>query len=327
VIESSGPILPAKLSGRLIPLMLFLLAFLPVTAPAQETHSVDKQLFAAIENGDIVMVERLLRTGANVEATVTNGVAPLMTAAEKGNVPLVSLLLEHGANPRTTDEQNETALTHAARGGFVRVVNLLAQLSDTKEKNRALFWAVESGPVTIEIVDVAAQSAQLRTQPTEVPESWTATVEALLDNGAEIEARNEDGSTPLIWAASFAQTDIFKLLVQRGARVNATDKNGNTPLMAAACQCAVATMNSADDVIRILLDQGAKVNARNHDGRTALMLASGMTGDARILDLLLSNGADPRVKDKSGKTALSYAKESRRDDKIQVLKRAALQAR
>jgi ankyrin repeat protein len=52
-----------------------------------------------------------------------------------------------------------------------------------------------------------------------------------------------------------------------------------------------------------------------------------MTGDAEILDLLLRNGADPRAKDKSGKTALSFAKESRREDKIQVLKRAALQAR
>jgi ankyrin repeat protein len=95
--------------------------------------------------------------------------------------------------------------------------------------------------------------------------------------------------------------------------------------MAAACQCAVATMNSVDDVVRMLLDQGAKVNARNHDGATALMLASGMAGDPKM-DVLLSNGADPRAKDKSGKTALSYAKESRREDKIHVLKRAVLQA-
>jgi uncharacterized protein len=106
--------------------MLLLAACLPVPVPAQETDSLNKQLFAAIENGDIVTVERLLRVGANVEARVTNGVTPLMTAAKRGSVPLVGLLLDRGANPQTTDEQNETALTHAARGGFVRVVNELA---------------------------------------------------------------------------------------------------------------------------------------------------------------------------------------------------------
>ena len=327
MIESFRPGASAKLRGRIITLVLFLSWYLPIPARAQQTPSLNNHLFAAIGNGDIVAVERLLRAGANVEARATNGVTPLMNAAERGDVPLVSLLLEHGANPITEDEQRETALSHAARGGFVRVVNLLSQLSGTKDKNRALFSAVEGGPVTIEIADVPKHAAQFQIQPTEVLESWKGTAEILLDNGAEIESRNEDGSTPLIWAAAFAQTDIFKLLVERGARVNVADKEGNTPLMAAACQCAVATMNSADDVIRILLGQGARVNARNYDGRTALMLASGMTGDAGILELLLSRGADPVARDKKGKSALSFAIASRRDDKIKILRRAVLQAR
>jgi len=51
------------------------------------------------------------------------------------------------------------------------------------------------------------------------------------------------------------------------------------------------------------------------------MLASGMTGDAQILELLLSHGADPLAKDTKGKTALKFATECRREDKIRVLKR------
>ena len=327
MIEVLRPVARTKPIGWLISAALLLWTCAPCPVQAQRARSFDHQLFVAIGNDDIVEVERLLQEGANVEARATNGVTPLMTAAESGNVPLVSLLLEHGAKPTTQDEQTETALSYAARGGFVRVVNLLAQLSNTKDKNRALFAAVEGGPVTVEVADLPNQTGQRQNQSTEVLESWTGTVETLLDNGAEVEARNEDGSTPLIWAASFAQTDIFRLLILRGARINVTDKYGNTPLIAAACQCAAATLNSVYNVVKMLLDYGADVNARNRDGQTALMEASGMTGAAEILELLLSKGADVLAKDKSGKTALTFAKASSRADKIRVLKRALAEMR
>lgn len=289
---------------------------------AQQVDSLDSKLFSAINNNDIVAVEHLLHDGANIEARETNGTTPLMSAAEQGNVPLVSLLLENGANVLTEDEQSETALSHAARGGWVHVVNLLVRLADTKHKNRALFEAVEGGPVVIKMIDPPVHPNQVGTQPGELQNSWSATVETLLNNGADIEARNEDGSTPLDWAAAFAQTDILKLLIRRGAKTWVTDRYGNTPLISAACECAVSTMNSAYEVTRILLDQGANVNARNKEGRTALMMGSGMTGDAAVLNLLLKNGADPQTKDHKGNTALSLARQSRREDKIAILKNA-----
>lgn len=304
----------------------FLLCCLPILAQSRRADSLERQLFAAIGNRNLVAVEHALEQGADIESKATNGVTPLMTAAEAGSVPIVSLLLEHGANAGAKDDQGETALTWAARGGWLKLVSFLARFSDTKAKNSALFAGVESGPVSIEI-DVSTLPTPPQSQPTEVEESWTETVESLLDSGADIESRNEDGSTPLIWAASFAQADVLKLLLSRGAMLNVRDKSGNTPLTAAACQCAVATMNSADEVIKILLDTGADVNARNHDGDTALMMASGMTGDASILKLLLDHGADLRARNKDGQTALAIAKQARREDKIQVLKKAYSQMR
>jgi len=282
---------------------------------------MDANLFTAIGQRDLVAVERLLRAGANIEARGANGVTPLMEAAEQGNTPALNLLLANGAEANKRDNQGETALTWAARGGWVHLVNQLAQLSNLKDKNHALFEAVRGGPVVLAMVETNLPT-QPQTQPNQVVESWPATVESLLANGAELEARSEDGSTPLIEAAAYAQTDTFKLLMQKGARLNVTDKYGNTPLIAAACQCALATMNSAEEVIQILLASGADVNARNHDGRTALMLASGMQGDAAVLELLVANGADGRLKDKNGKTALALAKDSRREDKIRVLEKA-----
>ena len=272
-------------------------------------------------------MEHLIQQGANIEAKATNGVTPLMNAAETGNVPLVGLLLQSGANPSTKDDQDEIALTHAARGGWLKVVDLLARFSNSKEKNQALFAAVEAGPVTIEIRDAPAQSAQPKNQAAaEIEESWTETVESLLASGADIEARNLEGSTPLIWAASFAQTDIVNLLLRRGARLDATDKYGNTPLISAACECAIATMNSAYDVTKMLLDHGAQVNARSKDGTTALMNAASGFGSVDIVKLLLNKGADPRAKDDHGNTPLLLARQRRRADKIRLLREALARA-
>lgn len=307
-------------------IVLLVLCCPPRPLHAQQVSALDQQLFAAIDHRDLVAVENLLQQGAHIEARTTNGVTPLMNAAESGNVPLVGLLLEHGADAGARDDQGETALTWAARGGWVKPVNLLARFSDTKEKNRALFAAVEGGPVSIEI-DISTLPKPSQHQAAEVEESWTGVVEALLDSGAEIEARDQGGSTPLISAAAFAQTDIFRLLINRGAKLSVRDRYGNTPLIAAACECALATMNSAYDVIGIILNQGANVNARNHKGETALIMASGMTGDSRVLDLLLSRGADPLAKDKDGKTALAIARQSHREDKVERLKKAYAAAR
>ena len=292
----------------------------PLTA---QQSNVNSKLFAAISQNDLISIERLLRDGANIEARGTNGMTPLMQASEQGTIPVISLFLERDANPNAKDEQGETALSWAARGGWVRVVNLLAPLSDSEAMNHALFEAIRGGPVGVIYVD-AVPPDHPQPAPTDVIESWEATVESLLDHGASIEAISEEGATPLLEAAAYAKTDIFKLLVRKGARLDVRDKFGNAPLSAAACQCALATMNTADDIIEYLLAAGADVNSRNYDGQTALMMASGMTGDASVLELLLRYHADRAAKDHKGMTALAIAQQSQRDDKIAILKRAAL---
>jgi len=46
----------------------------------------------------------------------------------------------------------------------------------------------------------------------------------LLDSGANIEARNAEGDTPLLRAAAYGQTEIFQLLLERGAKMNVREK-------------------------------------------------------------------------------------------------------
>jgi ankyrin repeat protein len=163
--------------------------------------------------------------------------------------------------------------------------------------------------------------------PTAAPEPpWVTNVRLLLDSGANVEARDEEGETPLIQAASFGQTETFNLLLERGAKINARNKRGMTPLIVAACACAIATMNSTYDIMKILLEKGANVNARTHDGATALMMAAGSPDDAASVKLLLSNGADPMAKDNQGRTAMTFAKDNPHPDKVRLLKGAMAKA-
>ena len=94
-------------------------------------------------------------------------------------------------------------------------------------------------------------------------------VQKLIEYGAKIDARDEDGWTPLSWASRghhFKDGSVLRLLLEKGAGVNAkADKNGFTPLH-------VASEYGALEVVRLLLKYGAKVEMVNGNGETALQI-------------------------------------------------------
>ena len=57
-----------------------------------------------------------------------------------------------------------------------------------------------------------------------------AGVQAELDKGADVNAKNESGVTPLLWAAWKGHKEVAELLIANGADVNAKNEDGETPL-------------------------------------------------------------------------------------------------
>jgi ankyrin repeat protein len=125
-------------------------------------------------------------------------------------------------------------------------------------------------------------------------------VRALLDQGADVDARMGDGSTALQWAVHERRPEMVDLLLDAGADVTAANRHGVSPVWLAA-------ENGDAAMIERLLDAGADPNRTMPGGETVLMTAA-RTGDQDAVRLLLVRGADPNAREElRGQTALMWA--------------------
>lgn len=196
-------------------------------------------LMWAIVRNDRTAFDRLIAIpGADVNATDRRDETALVTAAQIAmkfdTTPMVEALLEKGANPRMP-EQGFTALIHAANSNRPAVARaILAKLTAKDLEARNPFGQTALGQA-----------------------AWVGAAEIvtmLLDKGANIEAADSEGKTPLLNAAGhvFPGTlETVRVLVARKADVNARDKAGNTPI-------SEAIKHGAPGVAELLKKSGAK---------------------------------------------------------------------
>lgn len=128
---------------------------------------------------------------------------------------------------------------------------------------------------------------------------------AMIQKGADINAADDKGRTPLMAAALVGYADVAKLLLDKGADANAAMNDGGTVLM-------TAVIGGSPAITRLVLEHGAKLQVPNHKGLDALTLATfftmpefiaryGLHSSATepermaIFKLLLEKGADPNI--------------------------------
>jgi ankyrin repeat protein len=179
-------------------LLLFFEAGIDVNAQNSGGYTA---LMAAAKNGQVDGVNKLLEQKANIDVQGYNGLTALMLAAENNQLTIVKALLTKNADSNLQDNNGWTALMKAVYRGNTDCVVAIADRSH-QEVNRGLLIAALMG--------------------------HKETAKALLDRGAEIDSRAEDGRTPLMLAASKGNADLVAFFLHAGADPALTDNSGAT---------------------------------------------------------------------------------------------------
>ena len=277
-------------------------------------------LFAAIAEGDLAAMRKLIADGADVNQRNAQTETPLMAAAYAGNTEALKLLIEAKADVNAKKNDGGTALLGAAFFAQPESLKaLIAAGADTNVKGARgetplslveTPWA-QMEPIYKFVRDVVKvpmdfdriqadrpkcvailkgeQAAPPRVNPgagagelfTAVAAGDLEAINKQLAAGVDVNAKEPAaGSTPLMLAAMSGQVAAAKLLIEKGADVKAKNTDGNTALHTAAFFCKAK-------LVTLLLEKGADVNAMNSDGETALGSVSTPWAEAKgVYELL-----------------------------------------
>jgi ankyrin repeat protein len=248
---------------------------------------------------DLAKVRLLLDHGADVNVTSIPGRTPLLVATmHNPSAEVVKLLITRGADARAVDKLQATALHTAAVAADIDTLRVLLDAKvDVNARDAADFT-----PLMVAAANGSVGAVKLLLSRGARVNDASGAGEVIIHAPARVKnGMLALGSfTPLLLAAPVGSTELVKTLIDAGADVNAKDLRGMTPLM-----LAVATDHYDLDKIRLLLHTGAHLDVMTPDGETALDLAQKF-GETPVVALLKREGATakPPVTTPAPKTAL-----------------------
>jgi uncharacterized protein len=236
----------------------------------QEVKEAEKKLLTASDEGNLSLVQSLIKAGVSSNAQdIPHLETPLMMAASSLHPKVVKFLLESGANANLEDGYNkDTALSLVAKK-----------------------WKSAVKPQQ------------------KVDERLIATVTSLIPK-SNLNHKNKDGNTPLMLAAGEGNVTQVGLLTQAKADPNVQNKEGNTALVELLKRGDGIKPAKGYKIVNYLLEAGADPNIQGNYGATPLMLAAQAGFSRIVDRLIKAKAdPNIRSAGEDGRTALTLAKE------------------
>jgi erythromycin esterase len=207
---------------------------------------------------------------------------PIFAAIELNDLDWVKSLLEEGADINVKNENGRTPLHLAVSRNNTDLAKLL--LSASGSDPNSLHMTAAAGNLT--------------------------SIQRLIDQGADVNVKDEVGWTPLIWATCMGEIESLKLLIAQGADVTIPTNNQRTALHR-------AVYAGDNNIAQILITHGADLDAKDRQGYTPLHMAVG-EGQNEAVELLIAKGADVNT-NVQGMTPLFLAVAGGQKELVEIL--------
>jgi ankyrin repeat protein len=235
-----------------------------------DQYELNEQLFKAAREGNLTKIKRLVKNGADINATFS------IDAAYGGE--------------EDDDKYGMTPLMFFASEGFLTVKKLETFLNLGADINKTVL-----GFATALIFAAGNDSFN------------TKLLDAFISHGADINAKDSEKMTALMWTAANGRLTkvLLERFLQHGIDINAQDSSDISALM-----YKIRNNGSLPDldILKTFIQNGADINAQDEDGWTPLMILAEYGGlTMELLEFFIEHGVDLKLKNYQEKEIFEYS--------------------
>lgn len=229
--------------------------------------------------GHNAIARYLLTNKADTTVQDSSGATPLHEAIRYGNLEIATMLLDAGANVNAKDNLGKTPILLIIPQDKIQQTYdlLIANHADLNQKDMY-------GDTILHTAAMLKVNVQI--------------LEKLTKNGADINARNKEGVTPLEIAIQQEDVETTRLFTSHGANIHTQDTNGNSPLTIA--------FTSNNEIFEATVNE-SNINTQDSEGNTPLHIAILKDAPLSKIQYIVSLTEDVNIRNRDGNSALYLA--------------------
>lgn len=239
--------------------------------PSWYYGALDYNLMIAASKGLTTEIDRLIKSGANINSYTDEGATPLVYAVANNHLETVKTILKHFPRLDDITSGNETPLLISVKNNSPEIAEVLLRAGadvDFNDNNGATSLHYTALLGYLELADL------------------------LLYYDASIDIKTDDGITALHAATLAGNIDVADLLIQNGANMESRDNEGYTPFLIAASYGDTLIME-------MLYKYGVDIYTNNNYNYNALTLAVAF-GHKEAVKYIINKSDRRRIADSPG---------------------------